>query len=310
LVASIPVIDRSGETGGLGNSHGAYAALVTGAFGQLTIRGQGECWWDRGAAPISLRTFYGAPVELLGEHVSVAVTLNVSLTRENRASYQGAAGGSVTDPEPVGDAVVLRATGIRVDTSSSPPPGTDAATYFSTIAGRTDTETLDILVAWRCDPAGPDPTPQPTATPFPTPACPPAVKALPGPIVPLLGRGPAAARGTLGTATVYSCSGIVSADAGWIEPPVGVRLRGSEPLTLRVDGDAVLFDASAQYAAAGTDGARGFPLASRQAASSDVYEIDAPPPGDWVLAAIIGVNDLRHGQVTHAAYYFRVTMLR
>lgn len=310
--APVPTIDEAYPLSGFGTSHGAYSAIVFGDFGRQTLNGQGQCFWDRSGPTPSFQAIEGSWSTLLGEEVLLVVNDSPRFIRDGTAPYQGAAGRTFADPVAYGGTTVLRVTGLRVDPDYAEPSGADPSAYHSNLGGRADTAALDLVVAYRCDPPGPLPTPVP---PMPTPACPPA-EAPAGSFPPLptvaLGRGSIVAVGIAGSVSLTTCSGSGNDDTPWLVPELGARLTGPSSLTLSIRGTETLFEANvARYAAA----AQGngllvlTPLGLRPGTTPGTFLIDAPPPGDWSVSVSVGINDVAHGAVWQGPFYFRITIL-
>jgi len=312
--APVPTIDEAYPLIGFGTSHGAYSAIVLGHFGRQTLNGQGQCFWDRSGPTPSFQAIEGSWNTLLGEEVLLVVNVTAVFIRDGAAPYQGAASGTSEDPVAYGDTTVLRMTGLRVDPDYAEPSGADPSAYHASLGGRADTVALDLVVAYRCDPPGPLPTPVP---PVPTPACPPA-EAPTGAIPPLpmvtLGRGSIVAVGDAGSASLTTCSGSGVDESPWLVPEHGARLTGPAPLTLAIRGTETFFEANwARYAAAAAAQGNGplvlTPLGLRPGTTAGTFLIDAPPPGDWSVSVSVGINDVAHGAVWQAPFYFRITIL-
>ncbi len=305
--ALVPAIVPTGDLEG-GASAGAYAIALDGAFGRATASGQGACYWAGASPGATFTAMTGEPTELLGEHVDVQISAGRSpeLRRADGARYI-ASGGTMTDPVPVGDVLVVRATQLTIDPADPVPVGEDKTSYEQPLGGRTDTATLDVAVAWRCD----RPTASPTATEAvdPTPVCPPKVAGTPGPIPTLvLTSGADQADGIPFSSDYTTCTDDGSADGEWNVPDAALSVDGKAPMTLSLDGPGALFGVGAFYAPAGSDTPPTDPitLTVRPGTSPGTYVVDPPPHGDWALVVSTGIADADHGVVRDVTYIYRV----
>lgn len=297
-------------TGGLegGASAGAYAIALEGDFGRATASGQAACSWDGMPPSATFTDMAGEPTELLGEHVDVQISAGGTpeLRRSDGARYIPS-GGTMTDPLPVGDVLVVRATTLTVDPADPVPVGEDKTSYEQPLGGRTDTATLDVAVAWRCD----QPTASPTATEAvdPTPVCPPKAAGTPGPIPTLvLAGGGHEVDGLPFSSDYTTCTDDGSVDGDWNVPDSALSVGAKAPLTVSLDGSGELFGVGAFYAPAASDTPPTDPitLTVRPGTTPGSYAVDPPPPGDWALVVSTGIADADHGIVRDVTYIYRV----
>jgi hypothetical protein len=303
----VPAIVPTGDLEG-GASAGAYAIALDGAFGRATASGQGACYWDGASPGATFTAMAGEPTELFGEHVDVQIGAGRSpeLRRADGARYIPS-GGTMTDPLSVGDVLVVRATQVTVDPADQVPVGEDKTSYYQPLGARTDTATLDVAVAWRCD----QPTASPTATEAvdPTPLCPQKVAGTPGPIPTLvLTSGSDQVDGIPFSSDYTTCTDDGSADGEWNVPDTALSVDANAPLTLSLDGSGALFGVGAFYAPAGSDTPPTDPitLTVRPGTSPGTYVVDPPPHGDWALVVSTGIADADHGIVRDVTYIYRV----
>jgi hypothetical protein len=308
-VEAIPSISHDRPPDGAGLTRGAFGAVVAGAFGSVTLAGQGQCVWDPDVGtPEGMLT---DQVRLLGEAVSIHATIDVLIDRgDDHAKYRG--NGTSTGPMHARDATWLQVTGLQVDELVSSDPGT--AAFNEPLAGRADAAELAVTIAWRCDAFGTGPSPAPTATPrptvypWPTPACPPTQQGAPTWKL-LLGIGSDVATGVPGSAGFQTCTTAGDVDGGFHDPDTGATLTAPGRLTLRLDGESTLFQiGSATYSAWGTSGQIEGPLGT-YTPTPGVYEVDAPPTGDWTVVVGASINDVARGTVVSQTWYFRITVL-
>lgn len=196
----------------------------------------------------------------------------------------------------------------------SPPT---AAPSFSQPApsATSSTSTTPSTPATRPVPTGTGPTPiatatpRPTVSPWPTPACPPTQKGAPTWKL-HLEVGPNSAIGLPGSGGFQTCTTGGDVDSGFHDPESGATVMAGARLALTLEGEATLFQiGSASYSAWGTSGESQNPLGTYQP-SAGVFEVDAPPPGDWTVVVGASINDVPRGTVTSQAWYFRITVLR
>ena len=296
-------------------SRGAFAVIVLGAFGQVQAKGQAECFWDRELSPPTFRRLETAPITLMGEQVVIDVDHGPILNRGAAARYIPT-GGLSWDPTPVGDAVVARSTDLEVDTGAALPEGADPSAYGAPLSGRADTASLDVTVAWRCEPgtSGPNASVPAASAEEPTPVCPPKVQATPPvPVGPLVLRGSSEqAAGVAFSSSWVTCDDSGAADGDWAVPDSPLAVGRGTPMILSLDGPGVLFDVAAFYAPAGaaTTPTNMLTLTVRPGPTPNTFAIDPPPAGDWALVVSSGIADADHGQVTNATFIYRVKVVR
>jgi hypothetical protein len=269
----------------------------------VTLSGKGQCLWED--RPI---TFTSDTVQLLGEDVQLVAEERVFIARgDSRAGYTAADTGSSIGPGSFQDAITVQSTGLHVRVDS--PDDAEPSPFYETLGGRSDTAVLDVTIAWRClaPGTGPSPIPTPRITPQPTPVCPTPRGATQAWSV-LLGRGSTTTKGVAGTGSFVTCTRSGDVDAFFTDPPTGVTLGAAGRLSLTGDGPIEIFDIEgAGYSPWGTEGADPRDLGTYQP-SPGVFEVDAPPAGDWTVTVYLGINELQGGIVRNNVWYFRVTV--
>jgi hypothetical protein len=306
--ALVPAIVPGGDLEA-GATAGAYAVAIDGAFGRTTASGQASCSWGGDPANAAFTALAGEPTELFGEQVEVQIGAGRSpeLRRADGARYIPS-GGTITDPTPIGDVLVVRATSLAVDQTDPLPVGEDKASYYQALGGRSDTAGLDVAIAWRC--AAPTPSPSATDTAEdPTPVCPPSSSASPGPVGPLvLATAKDQAEGVPFSADYVTCTDEGSTDGDWNVPDTALAAGGTAPLTVSLGGSGSLVSVGAFYAPATSDTTptSTVTLTVRPGSTPDTFLIDPPPAGDWALVVSTVISDPDHGRVADATFIYRV----
>ena len=311
--ALVPTIDAS-RTVPPGASRGAFAVLLLGGSGPVQATGQAQCFWDRDLSPPTFSKLETSPVGLLGEQVVVDVDHEPILNRAKAARYIPT-GGLSWAPTPLGDAVVARSTDLEVDTGAAVPDGADPSAFGAPLGGRSDTTSLDVTVAWRCEqPAAAANASAPAASAEdPTPVCPAAVPGTAIPVGPLLlHSGGEQVAGVPFSSSWATCDDSGADDGDWDVPDTPLAATRATPLGLSFDGPGTLFDVTAFYApaSAATTPTNMLTLAVHPGASPNAYQVDPPPPGDWALVVSTGIADAEHGQVSNATFIYRVKVGR
>ena len=166
-----------------GASRGAYALRLQGDFGSEGFHGGGNCFWDQTGQPAVLDSFVVTELQAFGEQLTLSVNepragttstsvgslvFNRSIDGRQFGSYNSMDRAYVRFDSTGGDLRVLSFRDLAQNLADEPEEEAPFAEFHRPLGGFQGDDRLSGVVAWRCEPA----VPQPTPFANPTPKCP------------------------------------------------------------------------------------------------------------------------------------------
>jgi len=225
-----------------GASRGAYALRLQGDFGSEGFHGGGNCFWDQTGQPAVLDSFVVTELQAFGEQLTLSVNepragttstsvgslvFNRSIDGRQFGSYNSMDRAYVRFDSTGGDLRVLSFRDLAQNLADEPEEEAPFAEFHRPLGGFQGDDRLSGVVAWRCEPA----VPQPTPFANPTPKCPSPEQAPEPPVVSAsVGDGPRIAA-TAGSHSTITCSTVGTSDA--VPPQPDEPLLAQQGETLR-----------------------------------------------------------------------------